>query len=287
MRFIEKNNTVILKGYNSFDIGQTLECGQCFRFEKKDDDKYTIIAHGRMITIEQKKGEMRFYPCTDREFKEIWINYFDLNTDYSKIKKVLSKNDEVLSNAIEYGSGIRLLNQDPWECLISFIISQNNRISMIKQVIQNLCEKYGDNLGEYYSFPEPKQLIDKSIDDIMLCKTGFRAKYIIDAANKINDNTININDLKDKNLIDLKEELMSIKGVGPKVADCVILFACGKREAFPTDVWIKRIMQHFYFNDKESTVGEIHKYASSHWGDYSGFAQQYLFNYAIKEKIGV
>ncbi len=288
MNYTQIENKVILTEQDSFNIGETLECGQCFRFTKIAENEYVIIAFSKVLHIKQGANETIFYPCTTEEFENIWIDYFDLKRDYHQIKKDLSKNDPILKEAINYAGGIRILNQEIWECLISFIISQNNRIPMIKQVIKNISEKYGNKIDDnYYSFPTFEQLKETNIDELMLCKTGFRAKYILDAVSKISNGNINIESFKDKTTSEVRDLLMTIHGVGPKVSDCVLLFSCKRQEVFPTDVWVKRVMEHFYFNGNETTVTKIHEFAKNKFGKNAGFAQQYLFHYARQQKIGV
>ncbi len=285
MEYKCENDKVILLNADSFDISQILECGQCFRFKKLKEYKYTIIAYKKVLNIEQKGKNIEFYPCNEQDFKNIWINYFDLNTDYSKIKQELSK-DVVLKKAIEYAPGIRILNQETWECLISFIISQNNRIPMIKQAVQNISKKYGDCIeGEAYAFPTLEQLLNANEEDLKQCKTGFRATYILNACNMVKSGEVKLNEFDNMTTEQIRENLMTIKGVGPKISDCVLLFSQGRTEVFPTDVWIKRVMQYFYF-DKEVSIKEIHKLAYEKFGKLAGIAQQYLFNYARQQKIG-
>lgn len=280
------DNNVIMTNFNSFKIDEILECGQCFRFEKIRENHYIIIAYGRVLNIEQINNKVMFYPCTEQDFHDIWVNYFDLNTNYDDIKQKLM-NDDTMKKAINYADGIRILNQQPFECLISFIISQNNRIPMIKQVIKNISEKYGQPLNEYYSFPTLEELSIVKNEELRECKTGFRDKYIIDAVLNLNDGNINLDELFKLSSDDAKKELMKIKGVGTKVADCVLLFSLKKNDVFPTDVWIKRVMEYFYFDGKETNIKQIHEFARDKWGNLAGYAQQYLFYYARSEKIGV
>lgn len=288
LEYTQMDNKVILTKYDSFDIEETLECGQCFRFYKLSEKEYRIIAFNKVLNIKQYENIIiEFYPCTINEFENIWIRYFDLNRNYLEIKEVLSKKDPVLKEAIEFAGGIRILNQDTYECLISFIISQNNRIPMIKKVIENMCKLYGNKIvDDNYTFPQPKQLNKLTIEEIMTCKTGFRAKYIKDAVNKIINKEILLEDFNIMHTSLLRENLMSIYGVGIKVADCVMLFSAEKYEVFPTDVWVKRVMQYFYFDNKEVNIKKIHELAKEKWGDYAGFAQQYLFHYARIKQIG-
>jgi len=279
MNYYEDNGKIVLDCTDSFNIAQTLECGQCFRFEKTNDG-YLILARGKVLNVSQIGERVEFWPCTMLEFEQIWLDYFDLRRDYRNIKEVISANDFVMRDAVEFAPGIRILRQDVWESLISFIISQNNRIPMIKKVIGNICEAYGDKISDgCYSFPTSKQLAQAKEEDLMRCKTGFRAKYILDATNKVLSGEIAPDDFENLPTDEVRRRLMSIAGVGPKVSDCVLLFACARFEVFPTDVWVKRIMSHFYFDGVETKIDDIHALAKKRFGQYAGFAQQYLFHY--------
>lgn len=286
MKYIEQNNKIIMSEFESFNIMEILECGQCFRFEKNGELFYTIVAYKRVLNIQQFEDRVEFYPCNKEDFEKIWINYFDLNTNYDEIKKELEK-DDIVKKAIKYADGIRILNQEPWECLISFIISQNNRIPMIKQVIKNISEKYGEKDGENFLFPNLEQLRKATPEELRECKTGFRDKYILDAIEKIYQNKVDFSKYNQYTTEQAKENLLLIKGVGTKVADCVLLFSLNKKDVFPTDVWVKRVMEYFYFNEKDTSIKEIHKFAEEKWGKLAGYAQQYLFYYARSEKIGI
>lgn len=290
MKYSVRENDIILHEYESFVISQILECGQCFRFTQIGEENYIIVAYGKILNIYCDGTDIVFKNTTEEEFNNIWYNYFDFGRNYNDIKKKISENDEILQKAVEYAPGIRILNQDRFECLISFIISQNNRIPMIKKVISNISKKYGRYIGsvdgeEYYAFPNPEELIKADEAGLMECKTGFRAKYIIDAVQKVIHGEINLN-TDDMDTETLRKMLMTIKGVGPKVADCTMMFSFGRCETFPTDVWVKRIMSELYFNGREASVKEIHQKAEECFGDYAGYAQQYLFNYARQFKIG-
>lgn len=290
MKYTVRENDIILHEYESFVVSQTLECGQCFRFTQIGEENYIIVAYGKILNIYRDGTDIVFKNTTEEEFNNIWYNYFDFGRNYNDIKKKISENDEILQKAVEYAPGIRILNQDRFECLISFIISQNNRIPMIKKVISNISKKYGRYIGsvdgeEYYAFPNPEELIKADEAGLMECKTGFRAKYIIDAVQKVIHGEINLN-ADDMDTETLRKMLMTIKGVGPKVADCTMMFSFGRCETFPTDVWVKRIMSELYFNGREASVKEIHQKAEECFGDYAGYAQQYLFNYARQFKIG-
>lgn len=293
MTYIQNSNKIILENIKSFNIQQILECGQAFRFNKIDDNHYVVIAFEKALYIKQKESTVEFYPCNINEFEDIWIKYFDLNRDYCYIKEQISKDDAIMQEAISFAPGIRLLNQDSYECLISFIISQNNHIPRIKQIINNLSCSYGkkindtsEHMGDYYSFPTYTIFENLTNEDIMACKTGFRAKYIKDACNKIASGHIDLADLVSGEEIYSREKLMSIHGVGQKVSDCVLLFSLEKYASFPIDVWVKRVMEELYFDGKPTAVPDIHAFAKQRWGQYGGFAQQYLFYYAKEKKIG-
>ena len=290
MKYTVNENSVILTDYDSFSVSQTLECGQCFRFFKIAEENYVVIAFGRILNIYENEDGIVFAGTSETEFNDRWKAYFDLDRDYRKIKDKISENDEILKKAVEYAPGIRILNQDRFECLISFIISQNNRIPMIKKVIDNISRKYGKLIGtfegtEFYAFPSPEELAMADEKGLMECKCGFRAKYIMDAVDKVLGKKIKLDD-DDMDTDSLRNMLMTIKGVGPKVADCTMMFSFGRCETFPTDVWVKRIMSELYFDGREASVKEIHKKADDCFGEYAGYAQQYLFNYARQFKIG-
>lgn len=308
MEYYEKENSVVLKNVKNFNIEGILECGQCFRFEKIENLKYKIVAYGKVLYITQTEDSVEFTPCNKEDFENIWYDYFDLDTDYNNIIEEISKNDPIMKSATEYADGIRLLNQEPYECLLSFIISQNNNIPRIKKIIKAMAETYGKSLGSYinavnqgwggmaetygkslgdeYAFPRLEEIENATVEDLMELRMGFRAKYIFDCISKLKNGEVDLSKANTLNTDDLRKELISIKGVGQKVADCVLLFSLKRRETFPTDVWIKRVMEHLYFNDEEKDIKEIHAYAQEKWGKYCGYAQQYLFYYARSLKIG-
>lgn len=275
-----QDQKITIKGAESFDISQILECGQCFRFSKVDS-RYKIIAFSKVLFVEQVDQEVIFYNTTREDFDSIWMNYFDLSTDYSSIKKVLANNDKRLHEPIAFADGIRLLNQEPFECMISFIISQNKKIPMIKNIIKTISEIYGTQIDEdSYAFPTPQQLGKVSIDELLSCKTGFRAKYISDAVQKVCSGEIDFDELRTMPTDKVREKLMSVYGIGLKVADCIMLFSLGRKEVFPIDVWVKKIMKHYYFDGVDVNLKEITDLSNELYGDYAGVAQQYLFHYA-------
>jgi len=287
MKVNYRKNRVEVEGISDdFEPEHIFECGQCFRWNKELDGSYTGVAKNKILNIE-KKGEKIFFNNTSKkDFLEIWVDYFDLNRDYSIIKNHIR--DEKLDDIIEFGKGIRILNQDEWETLVSFIISANNRILMIKRVIENLSQKYGDYIGtykgnKYYSFPTSEKLNLTTENEIRMMKTGFRAKYIKDAAEIVSNDKDWLYSLKGLNYDTALEEIKKIKGVGDKVGNCILLFSMNKYEAFPVDIWMKRIMGEIY--GIKGKPEDIRKKSEKIYGKYSGFAQQYLFYYASQGKL--
>ncbi|TCO76410.1 DNA-3-methyladenine glycosylase family protein [Marinisporobacter balticus] len=286
----EQHRKVIVEGIIDFELSDTFECGQCFRWNREEDDSFTGVAKGKLINIQKKGKQIIFDNTTKEEFLNTWIDYFDLDRDYGRIKKNVAQNDAIMEKAILHGRGIRILNQDEWEILISFIISSNRAIKLIKKSIEALCSRYGKFIGtyngkKYYDFPNPEELVGKSIEEIKASHTGYRAKYIVDTTKMIMEKQIEIYDLKNLSTTDARKELLRFSGVGPKVADCILLFSMNKYDAFPIDVWVKRVMEYFYLPDA-ATLKQVQVFAKKKFGDYAGFAQQYLFYYARELGIG-
>ncbi|GAA0701171.1 DNA glycosylase [Paraclostridium ghonii] len=290
MKVYEKENSVIIEGALDFDPKHIFECGQCFRWKSEKDGSYTGVAKGRVINV-SREGDTVYLKNTNLEdFNKIWENYFDLDTDYTKIKNELKNMDEYLEKATEFGWGIRILRQDPWEMLISFIISSNNRIPMIQKAIANLSREYGTYIGQYnevdyYDFPTPEQLNKASIEDIRACSTGFRDKYIKSSTQRVINENEDVYSYENLSTEDCRKKLMEYSGVGPKVCDCIALFGMQKYDTFPVDVWVKRVMQEFYVED-DMSLPKIRNYAIDKFEGLSGFAQQYLFYYARELGIG-
>lgn len=288
--FVEENKDgVVIGGIKNFDLHNVFECGQCFRWNKTETGSYIGVAFGKVREVDKINNDLIMYNTCLKEFYEIWEDYFDLKRDYSDIKEVLST-DPVLKESIEFGSGIRILRQDPFELTISFIISANNRIPMIKKAIQNICEKWGNKIeykgGEYYTFPSLGQLNNVTVEELEKCSTGFRAKYIADTVKKICNKEMNLIEIKELNDDECHKKMQEFMGVGPKVADCIILFSMQKYSVFPVDVWVKRAMQHFYLAP-EVSLPKIRKFARDKFGELSGFAQQYLFYWARENNIKI
>ncbi len=288
MNIIESNNNLVLTNVNDFNLDNIFECGQCFRWKKEIDGSYIGVVGSRALKIMQNDNVVTLFDTTKADFDSFWFNYFDFNTDYSRIKLTLS-NDPILKNATEFGKGIRILNQDLWECVVSFIISQSNNIARIKKIINSLCELYGDEISymgnTYYSFPTPEKINSLGIEELSEIKAGFRDKYINSAAQFFCD-SFNTEYFKDLDYQDAKKELMKINGIGNKVADCILLFSLAKRNSFPVDVWIKRVIEHFYFDEAQS-IETIQQFSNNKFGELGGYAQQYLFYYARELKIGL
>ncbi len=271
-----KNNNTYLSISDTFSLPQTLDCGQAFRFEEKSEDKWGGVACDRYLEIEKlTDGTFVLYNVSKEEFESIWRDYFDLNRDYSEIIKTISQN-EVLKTASEYGKGIRVLNQPPWETLCSFIISQNNNIKRIKGIISRLCEAYGEKIEGGYTFPSAEALAKLEPEDLAPLRAGFRAKYIIDAARKVSSGEVDLWALENMPYEEAQRELLKIKGVGPKVADCALLFSHRHIEALPKDVWIKRALEVLF-------GGELPEVALP----FAGIVQQYIFFYARETKLEI
>lgn len=276
MKYYNEGSNLTVTGLKDFNLTEILECGQCFRFEKLGDLEYKIIALGRALTLHQQGDTLTLTDCTLHEFEEKWIHYFDLKTDYAAIKAEISKDDAIMQAAVNYAGGIRLLNQEPYECLLSFIISQNNNIPRIKGIISSMSSKYGTN-GR---FPTLSELKDVTEEELFALKMGFRNKYIYDAVKRLEKGDVVLDSLFDMDTDSARTELIKIKGVGPKVADCVLLFSLGHRNVFPIDVWVRRVISELYFNGREQSLKTIANFAQNKWGSLAGFAQQYLFYFA-------
>ena len=281
------NNDIILTNVSDFNLRHIFDCGQCFRFNSIDENTYFGIAGNHALKISQHENTVILYDTPKEDFYNIWYNYFDFNTDYARIKNSL-RTDKHMELAVDYGCGIRILRQDLWETVISFIISASNNIPRIKGIIERLCENFGNKIeymGKiYYGFPGIEKLASLSSEDLAVIRSGFRDKYIMDAADKFYTGEISEDTLKSSS--DPKKLLLTVKGIGEKVANCILLFGFGKRDAFPVDVWIKRIMEYCYF-DSEMPNSAIAEFAGRKFGSLGGYAQQYLFFWARDNGIGV
>lgn len=280
-----ENNIVTVDGVNDFTLSQILECGQCFHFDKLDEEVYEVVAFGIAVKMEQTDKVLRIYGSSMEDYEGIWKLYLDMDNDYGLIKQSVIKADGALKTAVDEKSGIHILNQDFFETLISFIVSQNKSIPQIKQCVKNISHRFGDEVigynGEaFYVFPDVQRLHDATEEELRECKVGFRAPYIKNATEAVYSGAVTKEKLDELDIAQARELLMTIKGVGEKVANCVLLFGLGRREAFPVDVWMKRIMEQMYFDGKDTKKQDIEAFAVNKFGDLGGYAQQYLFDYA-------
>lgn len=276
MKIVIKDNNIELHEIKNFVLSETLDCGQAFRWSETEKDIWQGVAFGKFLKIGSKDNIITFFDTTKEDFELIWKDYFDLDRNYSEILSVLSGN-EVLKIAGEFAGGIRILRQEPWEALCSFIISQNNNIPRIKGIVERLCENFGEKINDgVYSFPTAEKIATLTLEDLVVLRSGFRAKYILDAAKKIASGEIVLDSLRDMPLDSARSELIKIYGVGEKVADCTLLFGLSHIDAFPKDVWIKRAVEKLFGGVlPECTKG------------YEGIAQQYIFHYARMTKLEI
>lgn len=287
---IEQPNKILIKNMEDFEPKHIFECGQAFRWYVEEDGSYTAIHKGNVVNVKREGNDIVFSNTNRDEFENIWFDYFDLGRDYSKIKQELSK-DPILSEAIEFGKGIRILNQEPFETTISFIISANNQIPRIKKSIELISKSFGKYIGtfnsrEYYSFPKAKTLANVDIEELEKnYKVGFRAKYIVNSSKMIVNGSVDLESLYKMPTRKAQEVLVTLPGVGPKVSSCILLFSLKKSDAFPVDVWVKRVMEYFYFKE-DTKLKDISAFAYEKFGLLAGFAQQYLFYYARELGIG-
>ena len=276
-----------LKNQDSFKLRDIFECGQCFRWNEQEDGSYVGIWKNNVVCVKQNGNNISFEGvCLDGDLETEIIDYFDLNRDYEKIKSTLSKIDDNLKTSINYGEGIRILNQDLWETIISFIISANNNIPRIKGIIERLSKAYGREIKfqekSYYTFPSPEDLKDVTVEEYRKLGLGFRDIRLYETTKMILDGKIDLKKLQENpNTREVREQLLSLSGVGLKVADCILLFSTLKRfEVFPIDVWVRRVMNDLYIKEPDEnkvSKKEIEKLANEKFGDLAGMAQQYLF----------
>lgn len=275
---------------DSFELKDIFECGQCFRWNREENGSYTGVTTKCVINVEKTKSKIvfdakPFSKMSDEDIKNHIIYYFDLDRDYSKLRKKIANVDDNLKVATKYGKGIRILNQELWETIISFIISANNNIPRIKGIIERMSEKYGKKISfngkTYYSFPTQKELSKATVEDLRKLGLGFRDKRIYETTKLIASGEVDLKKLYKLNTADARDKLLELQGVGPKVADCILLFSDLKRfDVFPIDVWVRRVMNELYIHNKDEnkvSKKEIEKIANEKFGDYKGLAQQYLF----------
>lgn len=276
MQIFECGKDIKITGLSEFTLADTLDCGQAFRWSECEENLWHGVAFGKYLKLQLREDALTLFDTSLTDFEEIWRGYFDFDRNYAEIISIFSEN-EVLSAASSFGRGIRILAQEPWEALCSFIISQNNNIPRIKGIIERLCQSFGEEIAEgVYSFPSAERIAALSLEDLAPLRSGFRAKYILDAAKKVASGEIDLEALKTMDIDLARAELMKIYGVGAKVADCTLLFGLSHIEAFPKDVWIKRAMAKLF-------DGELPDCAAP----YAGIAQQYIFHYARMTNLEV
>ncbi|MDR1018828.1 MAG: 8-oxoguanine DNA glycosylase [Lachnospiraceae bacterium] len=261
---------------NNLSLREIADSGQCFRMEELEDGRFRVIARDKIIYLQQEMDRIDF-DCEKDEFENIWKEYFDLDTDYGKLLETAKLDkDNYLEEAMEFGSGIRILHQDLWEMIITFIISQQNNIKRIKKLIEIISEKYGkkctDKYGnKYYSFPTPEELNKVSIEELNGCSLGYRSKYIFKTSEMIVSKEVDLDEIKKMNYKDAREELLKLVGIGKKVADCICLFALHHLEAFPIDTHIKQVFAAHYPDG----------FPFAKYSGYEGVIQQYIFYYDL------
>lgn len=289
--FIGSYPFVRIDGVSELDIEKIFDCGQCFRFERVENSQHASefsgVAYGRFVSFAQDGDTLYIYGSDLADFETVWRGYLDLDRDYREVERDVLEHSQnsALIAAIEYGRGIRILSQEPFECVISFIISQNNNIPRIKKIIEALSERCGERIelcdeakkhlsGERipYAFPSAEALCTLGEAGLFEMKTGFRAKYIYDASSRVLSGELMLDTVRGEDTESAIDRLCEVKGIGRKVASCALLFGFGKYDAFPIDVWMKRVAEK-YFGDEADTL------SSRTFGDYAGIAQQYLFYY--------
>lgn len=280
-----KKQELIIDKIDAFELRDIFDCGQCFRWDKEDNGSYTGVVKNGVLNVNCDSEKIYFKGTLDCDIKQFVNRYFDLNRDYESIKRELSKIDTHMSESIKYGKGIRILNQDLWETIISFIISANNNIPRIKGIINRLSTKYGTKVEfenrNYFLFPTPDQLKYVTIPEFRQLGLGFRDVRLYETTQKILDGEINFSALYELDTPSVRAKLLELSGVGPKVADCILLFSDLKRfDIFPIDVWVRRVMNDLYIknpDEKKVSKKDINKIAFDKFGKMPGLAQQYLF----------
>lgn len=269
-----------IKVDRSYDIKDIMECGQAFRYTRLEDHVYEVIAFGQRIRVKQKRNDV-WMSCSELAYQQLWQTYFDLSSDYLRMQEELIKVDHRMAAYIDRKPGIRILRQEAFEMLITFILSQNKSMPQIKQLVARICETYGDvikdNYGDYYAFPRPEQLSEVEDAEFRSLKVGFRAPYLVDAIGKVVSGEVDLEALNNMTTEDARNSLLTIKGVGRKVSDCVLLFAYHRMDVFPLDVWMKRAVSHLYYQDEKVSDQQMLTFAAEKFGNLSGIAQQYLF----------
>ena len=275
----------MLKIKNNFDLKSTITCGQIFRFFIEDDGSYTIIIKDRVINLKEENDYIIVESSKEDNLKEIIYDYFDLERDYKIIEKNILKMDKKLEDALIFSRGLKMIHQDPFETIIAYIISQNNRVPSIANALNLISLNYGEKVifkdKEYYLFPSIDKLKTLTISDFRNCKVGFRDKYLYEIMRNIESNLLDIESIYNMNSESSLKYLISFKGIGNKVASCILLFAYQKFDVYPIDTWVKKFMKEDYNIEGEQN---IRKFTYETYKEYSGLAIQYMFNYKRNKK---
>ncbi|MGI6010218.1 MAG: DNA-3-methyladenine glycosylase family protein [Ruminococcus sp.] len=266
---------MVIKRTENFDLSQICQSGQCFRMENTGENTYRIIAGDRCLEAKQQGDECRF-DCEKDEYELFWNNYFNLDADYGAYIRQVNPNDKYLCQAVAAGSGIRILRQDLWEMIVSFLISQQNNIPRIRKCIQNICEKYGEKKENgrgnvYYAFPRPQALAGLPEDELKMCNLGYRSKYVVRAAKEVAQGTVDLEKIKSMSYKNARAELLKLLGVGEKVAECICLFALHHLQAFPKDTHILQVLEEHYKRG----------FPNRRYQGFQGVLQQYIFYYEL------
>jgi len=270
---------LIIKNINNLDLENTITCGQIFRFTKEIDGSYTVVLKDRVVNLKQENNTLYVDSNKLNNLEKIIKDYLDLDRDYLRIINIIRKLDNKLSKCLDNSIGLKMIKQDPLECIISYIISANNSVRNITNSLNLISERYGEkvifNNKIYYLFPTLDKLSIITMEEFRECKVGFRDKYLVDIIKSIVNKELDINKIYEMNSIDALKYLMNFKGIGMKVASCILLFAYQKFDVYPIDTWVKQYMESEY-----GIIGEdnIRKHAESTYGEYSGLAIQYMFN---------
>jgi N-glycosylase/DNA lyase len=284
LAFSWKNDACVITGFDSFDLHMTCQCGQAFRWVRAGDSGQLEegVVRGRFLRLEQRGAELVVHPPADDETVAIVADYFRLRQSHAALEVGIAGIDPIMARAVDSARGLRLVAQEPWECLVSYIVSANNSVAQISRVVENLSRTWGRPVDGSlrYSFPAPNDLGCASEADVLACKAGFRSRSICEAAGKIAGGELDLDAVVAMEYHAAKQELMRLRGVGEKVADCVLLFSMGKFEAFPIDVWIERAVRCLYFGGEQVSHREIRQWAAASFGRLAGYAQEYLFAYA-------
>lgn len=268
---------MIQRETEQFDLAKICQSGQCFRMKKCGDEegRYSVIAGGHYLEMEQKANICFFY-CEEEEFENFWKAYFDLETDYASWLAQIHPGDTYLNQAAEFGSGIRILRQDFWEIIVSFLISQQNHIARIRRCVENICKKYGEECMSadgkpFYAFPKPEALAGLEEDALMACNLGYRSKYVVRTARSVASGEFDLEAVRSMSYLKAKEELLKLFGVGEKVADCICLYSLHHLQAFPIDTHIRQALQNNYKKG----------FPLRRYEGYQGVMQQYIFYYEL------